>query len=615
MITPEGPAPRSEEKGPNGTEYVPPSGSPADRGGSRAAVARGGPGRSRSKGHVGGALRLGWQLAEVRGRCRVVVPIDPIEPSLASRQLPLTAAAERTAASSTIEATVILISVAKSLEMDFALSRLVNLTAVDRLMQSAQTQLRTWSPTDKGPGDHSGDRSAGADVVGDPEGGHDGRHEGASEDSAPVHQNPGSPPPDHAPMDVAGAVELLRYLVCLVLFQRADHLCTGPAATDPPSGRTSNDDTAAETVKAKVRIAEALEVDLAVALWAAAGTSASRAQAMNIPVAATTLAAAIADLQTDEPDPSSPTEPPAWKLLQTMMFRWDEAIQDKLAQGTFGDSSAYQLGRGLAESYWALEISSEITAPARAGSWRFLFGESRAATFATLCDRLSGPIDPRTTEAIKFSVNAWKDWVSRAFEAKGSPAIDQQMSVSVDLYNQVMVWRDLLLTGRNPTSYVGPDSLLSALSSPRLLVKSFRAELATAAAGAAALVLAIPDFNGWGAKVVTALGAVGITSSALGATTKKNAQAVGIQLKAAVDQQAINQAVLRPESPPKAQIALLANAVLRGLRGTLRTWFTKRKSALPDSPFERPVNLSSPMARVLPGSQPEPPARPSIPRP
>ena len=93
---------------------------------------------------------------------------------------------------------------------------------------------------------------------------------------------------------------------------------------------------------------------------------------------------------------------------------------------------------------------------------------------------------------------------------------------------------------------MGPDSLLSVLASPRLLLKSFRAELVTAFAGAGSLALAIPDFKGLWAKLVTALGAVGLTSSALGASAKKNAQAVDTQVKAALDQQAIDEAVLRP---------------------------------------------------------------------
>ena len=117
-------------------------------------------------------------------------------------------------------------------------------------------------------------------------------------------------------------------------------------------------------------------------------------------------------------------------------------------------------------------------------------------------------------------------------------------------------------------------------------------------------MVAIPDFNGWGAKLVTALGAVGITSSSLGATAKKNAQAVGTQLKAAVDQQAINQAVLRPGPPHRRQIEALLTAVGRELRGCFNTWFKKDEAPPPDSPFEREDNIKNPMALVLPGSPP-----------
>jgi hypothetical protein len=644
-------------RGAKGAGAKRPSGSPAVAGSDKGAARAGSSGRNASGGNVSGALRLGWQLAEVRGRCRVVVPPGDVEPSLASRQLPLTAAEERTAGSSTIEATMVLVSVARRMNVDFGLDRLVHRTPVDQMMVQAIARLGAWDgsggpdddhpsdapgeagtssngdkavhqddPTDSGPdpGSDNGDQaddpqsiiatSAGPTTVtvtttirtGTPL-----RSAGAGDGARPGHwpTSPGADGriPGKAPADQVGAAawettDLLRYLVCLVLFQRL-------AAEVPAASQGDVADSAVEDgTKAKVRIAEALDVDLAVALWAAGAASGDPVNAIAAPEVAVNLVAALTDLDNDEPAPSSPPGPPAWKLLQTMMFRWDEAIQDRLAQGTFGVSSAYQLGRGLAESYWALDISAEVPPAERAGSWLFLFGERRATTFATLCDRLAGPIDGRTTEAIKFGVQAWHDWVSDSFGPnrkagrKTLPTVGQQASASVDLYNQVVVWRDLLLTGRDPTSYVDPDSLLIALASPRLLLKSFRTELVTATAGAAALVLAIPAFNGWGAKLVTALGAVGITSSALGATAKKNAQEVGTQLKAAVDQQAINQAVLRPRPPDRSQVAALTLAVGRGLRGAWNTWFEKRDPPPPDSPFKRPDNLNRPMARVLPGS-------------
>lgn len=588
----------------------------------RKALAGPGPERKGASdgGNVPGALRLGWQLAEVRGRCRVVVPPEDVEPSLASRQLPLTAAAERTPASATIEATLVLVSVAQRMNVDFEMGRLTNLTPVDDVMRQAKARLTPPGNAGAGPAHSEGTEPRGSDA------------------------------PSGRPWT---ATELLRYLVCLVLFERPD----GPfpvapaAAGEPvpavagaavPAAAGVGQAGAGETAKAAVRIAAALGVDLAVAMWATAEVAKTQPAGTVVPAGTGGLAPALADLGTDEPLRSSPPEPPAWKLLQTMLFRWDEAIQDMLAQGTFGDSSAYQLARGLAESYWALEISGDLPpagSPPLAGSWQFLLGRQRAATFATLCDRLSGPIDPNTATAIKFCVGVWEDWVCAAFgkrpqprplrkaqdkarrkaekEArKGAPAeapavvfswVDMQASASVDLYNQVTVWRDLLLTQRDPKSYVGPDSLLSVLASPRLLLKSFRAELVTAFAGAGSLALAIPDFKGLWAKLVTALGAVGLTSSALGASAKKNAQAVDTQVKAALDQQAIDEAVLRPGPANRRRIGAAASAARRELLSTLRSWLTTREQpARPGSPFARTDNLGSPMARVLPGSRPQP---------
>lgn len=78
-------------------------------------------------GEVQPALRLGWQLAEVRGRCRrTAAPSRQIDDlGVGSLPLPLTSASERSVQSSTIEATVVLVSVAIQTGVDLPLDRIV----------------------------------------------------------------------------------------------------------------------------------------------------------------------------------------------------------------------------------------------------------------------------------------------------------------------------------------------------------------------------------------------------------------------------------------------------------------------------------------------------------
>src|SRR5205814_772266 len=73
----------------------------------------------------------------------------------------------------------------------------------------------------------------------------------------------------------------------------------------------------------------------------------------------------------DKPD-SPESRSPSWKKFTDALFYWDAKIQDKLTlQPTL--SAAYQLGRGLAETSWALDpANAEAEDDWR--SWVFLFG-------------------------------------------------------------------------------------------------------------------------------------------------------------------------------------------------------------------------------------------------
>ena len=74
-----------------------------------------------------------------------------------------------------------------------------------------------------------------------------------------------------------------------------------------------------------------------------------------------------------------------------------------------GDSDTqacgYQLGRGLAECYWALDPGSAEGWD----SWTFLFDQARCGELSRLAGRLSGYMQPFGAPAITGSLEVWKE--------------------------------------------------------------------------------------------------------------------------------------------------------------------------------------------------------------
>ena len=94
-----------------------------------------------------------------------------------------------------------------------------------------------------------------------------------------------------------------------------------------------------------------------------------------------------------------------WNEACEFLYKWDAATQDTLAASSFTVASAYQLGRGLAEIYWALDPSVSPADDPR--SARFLLGADRLQAFGRLLPRLTAYFSPATTPAIQASLMAW----------------------------------------------------------------------------------------------------------------------------------------------------------------------------------------------------------------
>ena len=72
-----------------------------------------------------------------------------------------------------------------------------------------------------------------------------------------------------------------------------------------------------------------------------------------------------------------------WAELAELLWQFDANVQDRLAAVSETQAIGYQLGRGLAETYWALDIRQQ----SGSASWNFLLGERRCGELSRLTGR------------------------------------------------------------------------------------------------------------------------------------------------------------------------------------------------------------------------------------
>lgn len=121
------------------------------------------------------------------------------------------------------------------------------------------------------------------------------------------------------------------------------------------------------------------------------------------------------------------------------------------------------------------------------------------------------------------------------------------------LREQMKVWRDLLVTGRDPLTMVDSKDLEKVARRPWPLVQAFGWEILAMLIGAALIGLGASYFSKFSATFLSVLGALGITTSALVGWAKNNVQKVSDRVRAAVSLDAVVQAVERlPKVPATA---------------------------------------------------------------
>jgi hypothetical protein len=400
--------------------------------------------------NVHAALRLGWLLAEVRGRARPGGPGADFTIDMARGGWALPLGSERSPAEREVEAEHSLVAVAKRLNLN-------------------------WSfPTQA---ENSGAGAANS---------HDGSEHGVAQHNGPVEQPEG-----------------------------ADGQVVAPPTLGPSPALTG--------VPATVTFSEEL----------------SR------------LGKLIAEQRRSDDSAAAAT---TWRQLAHLLYRWDARIQDELLSNSDSQANAYELGRALAEMYWALDPDAEAWIPHDQGtalnpvSWEFLFGDDRRVDISRLLGRLARYFAPLTPAAVAGSVEIWgrvaasEEW-RRAGEARK------------DLLEQTRNWYSLLVADLDPQTMLKP---YAGLRSWRIFKKAFRTfglEMVTGTLGIAAIIslvllLAYAPHQPALKAAAAVLGFLGVTGAGLQTRLKATTQSMAARLSVDLSTELVaEQITVTPPAP------------------------------------------------------------------
>lgn len=250
-----------------------------------------------------------------------------------------------------------------------------------------------------------------------------------------------------------------------------------------------------------------------------------------------------------------PRELTTWNQLARLLYRWDAKIQDELLSRSDRLANGYELGRVLAEAYWALDPA----APPRVMqgkyhrpnpvSWEFLLGPDRRANAAELLARLARCFAPVAASAVAGSLEVWG-------QVAASPrwrAVDGAQDV---LLQQVRNWYSLLLADLDPDTMLRPYALLRSWRIFKRAFRAFGLEMVIGALGTAALAALVLLFvyapHQAALQAVTAvLGALGVTGAGLQARLKVTTQSMIARLSADLSTELVAEQITVTPPPPK----------------------------------------------------------------
>jgi len=273
-----------------------------------------------------------------------------------------------------------------------------------------------------------------------------------------------------------------------------------------------------------------------------------------------------------------------WNALAELIFKFDAHIQDTMASGPDTVACGYQLGRALAEPYWALDPTLDKTSKSPM-SWWFLLGAERCSEMSRLVGRLTSYFNPYTAAAIAGSVQVWKQVAANeSWREKADDA----------LYRQIRRWYELVIMQQDPTTLVKPYALIRNFRMVKRALRIFWPELSGAIIAAAALSLFVGALgqHNISSLAKSAFGFIAITGFSLAGLTarfKNQAQAMVLRLRQDVYTDlvavAITTAPLPPAPPPKKGIlAAPRNAIVASKQKRTMARIVRERSLTPVTP-------------------------------
>jgi hypothetical protein len=192
-----------------------------------------------------------------------------------------------------------------------------------------------------------------------------------------------------------------------------------------------------------------------------------------------------------------------WDRLAELIYRFDAHIQDTMSARCEAQASAYQLGRGLAEAYWALDPGAPCD-PRRPDCWTVLLGEQRCDDLIMLAGRLSAYFGPYCLPAIAGTVRIWQSVASDDRWRRGAED---------DLYRQLTRWYDLLALSPDPAIFIGPYALAPTRRLFACALRALLPQLITAAISLG-LVVALVTFIADGTAGPPLQAVIGVAAAA-----------------------------------------------------------------------------------------------------
>jgi hypothetical protein len=225
---------------------------------------------------------------------------------------------------------------------------------------------------------------------------------------------------------------------------------------------------------------------------------------------------------------NDPAASAAWNTLTDLVYRFDAHVQDVLTATSDQQVCGYQLGRGLAETYWALDPNAAVDPPG-ATTWSFLLGAARCDELSRLVGRLAPYLNTYTPPAISGSLVVWNNVVKE-------DGWRQQPSALDDLYTQTRRWYELILLGQDPSTLIKPFALVRNVRATLRAARLFLPQLVVGTLGVGALtwfvwLAAVGGGTSAGKAILATLGTLGLSLTTLQAKLKSSTQALLTRLR------------------------------------------------------------------------------------